>query len=125
MTDNEIARIVVDACFRIHMSLGPGLFESAYERIRAYELTRSGCSVEEQVCLPVVWKDITIAPAFRADLLVERKVILELKSVDAVAPVHYKQLLTYLKIADKRLGLLINFGERYIKDGIKRIADNL
>ncbi|MCE2504730.1 MAG: GxxExxY protein [Chlorobi bacterium] len=125
MTENEIARVVVDACFRIHSTLGPGLLESVYEKILSYELADIGLYVEQQVSLPVVWKGITVAPAFRADLVVERKVLLELKSVDAIAPVHYKQLLTYLKVADKRLGLLINFGELLIKNGIKRIVNNL
>ena len=125
MNENEIARRVVDACFAIHISLGPGLLESAYEKILLYELNRSGLCVRSQVSLPVVWKDVEISPAFRADLIVEDKVIVELKSVDTLAPVHAKQLLTYLKIADKRLGLLINFGEELMKNGIRRIANNL
>ena len=125
MTENEVARVVVGACFKIHSTLGPGLFESVYESILVHELREVGLLVEHQVVLPVVWKEIVVAPAFRVDILVERKVIIELKSVEAIAPVHVKQLLTYLRIADKRLGLLINFGEFLIKDGIKRIVNNL
>lgn len=125
MSENEVARIVVDACFAIHKSLGPGLFESAYEKILVYELRRRGLAVVNQVTLPVIWNDVVIAPAFRADLIVENIVVVELKSVDALVPVHAKQLLTYLKIADKRLGLLINFGEELIRNGIRRIVNGL
>ena len=125
MNENEIARIVVDTCFRIHTVLGPGLLESVYEKVLLRELSDMHLHVENQVSLPVKWKGEIIAPAFRADILVERKVILELKSVDTIAPVHFKQLLTYLKIADLRLGLLINFGDILMKDGIKRVVNKL
>lgn len=125
MSENEISRIVVDVCFAIHTSLGPGLLESAYERILLYELQHRGLRIASQVTLPVIWNGVEIAPAFRADLIVEDKVIIELKSVDVLAPVHAKQLLTYLRIADKRLGLLVNFGEERIKNGIRRVVNRL
>lgn len=125
MTENEISRVVLDACFAVHISLGPGLLESAYEKILFHELRSAGLQVAGQFALPVIWKGVEIAPAFRADLIIENKVIVELKSIDALAPVHSKQLLTYLKIADKRLGLLINFGEELLKNGIRRIVNGL
>ena len=125
MTENEIAKIIVDACYRIHTGLGPGLLESVYEAVLAHELARRGLNVRRQVPVPIVWDGLEFEEGFRADLIVEDKVIIELKSVERVAPVHGKQLLTYLRLADKRLGLLINFGERYIKDGIKRVVNGL
>ena len=125
MTENEIARVVVDSCYVIHSTLGPGLLESVYEKILLYELRERGCFVEHQARLPVIWKNVFIDNGFRADLVVEKKVILELKSVESIAPVHYKQLLTYLRLSDARLGLLINFGEQFIKDGIRRVVNNL
>lgn len=125
MTENEIATIVVNSAFDIHVKLGPGLLESVYEEIMYYELVRQGLNVEKQKIIPVFWDGIKINMGFRADLLVENKVIIELKSVEHLAPVHPKQLLTYLKIADKKLGLLINFNEKLIKDGISRIVNKL
>lgn len=125
MSENEVARIVVDTSLAIHKALGPGLFESAYEKILLYELRSRGLAVVNQVTLPIIWNNVVITPAFRADLIVEDIVLVELKSIDALAPVHAKQLLTYLKIADKRLGLLINFGEELIKNGIRRIVNGL
>jgi GxxExxY protein len=125
MTENEIAQIVVDPAFKIHTTLGPGLLESVYETVLAYELRKRGLTVETQVALPVVYEEIHLEAGFRADVLVERKVILELKAVEAVAPVHKKQLLTYLRLSDKRLGLLINFNVPLIKDGITRVANHL
>jgi len=125
MTENEIAKIIVDACFKIHTGLGPGLLESVYETVLARELERRGLSVRRQVAVPITWDNLRFDEGFRADLIVEDKVIIELKSVEKVAPVHSKQLLTYLRLADKRLGLLVNFGESLIKDGIKRIVNGL
>lgn len=125
MTENEIARIVVNCAYQIHKKLGPGLLESVYETILAFELTRSGLSVERQKSIPITYETERIEIGFRADLIVETKVIIELKSVSTIAPVHKKQLLTYLRLADKRLGLLINFNEELIKDGIVRIVNNL
>ena len=125
MTENETATIIVDACYLIHTGLGPGLLESVYEAVLARELERRGLGVQRQVPVPIVWSDLKFDEGFRADLIVEDKVIIELKSVEKVAPVHAKQLLTYLRLTDKRLGLLVNFGEVLIKNGIKRIVNNL
>jgi GxxExxY protein len=125
MSENEIAKEIVDAAYRIHVSLGPGLFESAYETVLKYELEKRGLKVVRQVGLPVVYESIKLEEGYRADLIVEDKVIVELKSVEVLAPVHKKQLLTYLRLADKRLGLLINFGEALIKDGIVRVVNRL
>jgi GxxExxY protein len=125
MTENEIATIIVNTAYNIHVKLGPGLLESVYEEIMYYELVKQGLNVERQKAVPVFWEDIKMDIGFRADLIVENKVIIELKSVENLAQVHPKQLLTYLKIADKRLGLLINFNEKLIKDGITRIVNNL
>lgn len=107
------------------ISLGPGLLESAYLRVLEFELRQRGLSVEREVGVPIVYKQISFEEGFRADLIVDDTVIVELKSVEQLAPVHKKQLLTYLKLADKRLGLLINFGAPLIKDGIERIVNRL
>ena len=125
MTENEIARIFVDACYRIHVSLGPGLLESVYEAVLAHELTRLGLKVQRQVSVPIVWQGEEFDEGFRADLIVEDKVMVELKSVEKLAPVHGKQLLTYLRLGNRRLGLLVNFGAALIKNGIKRIVNGL
>lgn len=125
MSENEISKIVVNLCYNIHVKLGPGLLESVYEEILYYELTRQGLKVERQKAIPVIWKDIKMDIGFRADLIVEGKVIIELKSVQEIATVHLKQLLTYLKVTGCKLGLLINFNEALIKEGIKRIVNNL
>jgi GxxExxY protein len=125
MTENAIAKEVVDAAFRIHTTLGPGLLESVYDAVLAYELSRRGMHTTRQQPIPVVYDGIRIDAGFRADRIVEDKVIVEIKSVEALAPVHRKQLLTYLRLADKRLGLLINFHVALIKDGITRIVNGL
>lgn len=125
MTENEISKIIVNTCYNIHVKLGPGLLESVYEEILYHELTEQGLKVERQKAIPVIWKNIKMEIGFRADLIVENKIIIELKSVEAIAPVHPKQLLTYLRITNLKLGLLINFNEKLIKDGITRIANNL
>ena len=125
MTENEIATQVVDAAYKIHTELGPGLLESAYETILAYELKKRGLSVTRQQPVPISYDGIDLEVGYRADLIVENKVIIELKSIEKIAPVHKKQVLTYLKLADKRLGLLINFGAVLIKHGITRIVNNL
>lgn len=125
MTENEISKIIVDACYRIHSQLGPGLFESVYEKILFIELEKAGLKVYSQVTIPVIWDDVQIDQGFRADLIVNHKVIVEIKSVEAISPVHHKQLLTYLRLTDMKLGLLINFNEKLIKDGITRIVNNL
>jgi len=125
MTENEIAAIIVNTAYDIHVKLGPGLLESVYEEIMFYELVKQGLNVERQKAIPVIWDELKMEIGFRADLIVENKVILELKSVEKIAPVHPKQLLTYLKITGLKLGLLINFNEKLIKDGITRIVNNL
>jgi len=125
MTENDIAKIIVNACYEIHVELGPGLLESVYEEILFYELTNQGLKVERQKDIPVFWKGVEMGIGFRADLVVEDKVIVELKSVKEISPVHSKQLLTYLKVTDCKLGLLVNFNVELIRDGIKRIVNNL
>jgi GxxExxY protein len=125
MTENEIAKVVVDCAYKVHTTLGPGLLESVYESVLAFELGKHSVKVERQKPLPVVYENVRLEEGFRADLMVSDKVIVELKSVEEVAPVHKKQLLTYLRLADKRLGLLINFGVARIKDGITRIVNGL
>lgn len=125
MYENDIARLIVDAAYKVHTTLGPGLLESVYEAVLAYELQKRGLEVTRQIPIPVVYEQMSFDEGFRADLLVAGKVIVELKSVEKVAPVHKKQLLTYLRLADKRLGLLINFGAALIKDGITRIVNRL
>lgn len=124
-TENAIAHEVVDAAFQIHQALGPGLLESVYEIVLAAELKRRGLLVERQVPVPIVYGEQRFDEGFRADIIVEEKVILELKSVEQTAPVHKKQLLTQLRLADKRLGLLINFGAPITKEGLFRIVNGL
>lgn len=125
MTENKVAEIIVDACFNIHTTLGPGLLESVYEAVLAHELQKRGLSVVRQLALPVVYDGIVLDEGFRIDLIVEDMVIVELKSVEIVAPVHKKQLNTYLRLSGKKLGLLVNFGANLIKDGITRIANGM
>lgn len=125
MTENDISKIAVNTAYSIHVKLGPGLLESVYEEIMFYELVKQGLYVERQKAIPVIWDDLKMELGFRADLIIENKVILELKSVEMIAPVHPKQLLTYLKLTGIKLGLLINFNKKLIKDGITRIANNL
>jgi GxxExxY protein len=125
MRENEIAAVVVDVAYQIHTKLGPGLLESVYQAVMAYELRERGLKIETEVPIPIHWGDIRLEVGFRVDILVERSVIVELKSVQEVAPVHKKQLLTYLKLTDCHLGLLINFNADRVKDGITRIAYQL
>ena len=125
MHENEVARIVVDVAFQIHTKLGPGLLESVYEAVMMHDLRKRGLHVENQVAIPVEWDGVRLELGFRADLIVEHCVIVELKSIEAVARVHKKILLTYLRLADRRLGLLINFGVELIKDGISRVVNHL
>jgi len=125
MTENEIAKQIVDAAYKVHKILGPGLLESAYQAALFFELQSRGLHLVREQPVPVVYDGVAIDEGFRADLIVEDKVIVELKSVEVIARVHKKQLLTYLRLADKRLGLLINFGEELIKDGIHRIVNRL
>jgi GxxExxY protein len=125
MTENELAKIVIDICFKIHKTLGPGLLESVYESALCYELEKLGIPYERQKDMPVPYEDIVLDVGFRADVIVENKLIVELKSIESVLPVHHKIVLTYLKITGKKLGLLINFNENLLKDGIFRKVNNL
>ena len=125
MKENEIATAVVDAAFKIHTTLGPGLLESVYEAVLAFELKRRGLQVARQVGLPVNYEGVKLELGFRIDLIVNNKLIIEVKSVESLAPVHKKQLLTYLRLTDLRLGLLINFNVERIKDGIQRVVNGL
>lgn len=125
MTENEIAKLVVDLCFKIHTQYGPGLFESVYEEIFCYEWNKNGIPFERQYPVPLVHESIKMDAGFRADIIIDHKVVLELKSVEALAPVHYKQVLTYLKLTNCKLGLLINFNVPLIKDGIHRVVNKL
>jgi len=125
MTENEIAKHILDASFKIHRQLGPGLFESVYEHILEHELIKKGIEVKAQVSIPVIWEGVKMDKGFRADLIVDSKVIVEIKSIDAINPVHQKQLLTYLRLTNIKLGLLLNFNEALMKDGIQRIVNGL
>lgn len=125
MTENELSKIIVDCAFKVHTTLGPGLLESVYEAVMAYELENRGCKVVRQQAIPVVYETVHLEAGFRADLIINDKVIIEIKSIEAISPVHLKQLRTYLILADKKLGLLINFNVELIKDGIRRVVNNL
>lgn len=125
LSENEIAQVTVDAAFHIHKELGPGLLESVYEVILARALEKRGLAVVRQQPLPIIYDGVKFDEGFRADLIVHEKVIVELKSVQEIAAVHKKQLLTYLRLTDKRLGLLINFGAATIKNDIFRIVNGL
>ena len=125
MNENQIAAAVVDAAYKIHTTLGPGLLESVYESTLEYELRKCGLRVAQQVALPVYYEEVKLNIGFRIDLLVNEKVIIEIKSVEALAPIHRKQLETYLRLMDLRLGLLINFNVELIKHGIQRVVNRL
>jgi GxxExxY protein len=125
MTEDEIGRLLVDVALQIHRRLGSGLLETVYEVVLTYELQRRSLQVERQVPIPVMYDGLKFDVAFRVDLMVEGKVIVELKSVERLNNAHEKQLLTYLRLADKRLGFLLNFGEQLMKHGITRIANRL
>ena len=125
LKENKIAKLVVDAAYHAHTKLGPGLLESVYEVVLAYEIENRGLSIDRQVAIPIQYDGLAFDEGFRADMVVEDSVILELKSVELVAPVHKKQLLTYLRLTGKKLGLLLNFGAPLIKKGIFRIVNKL
>lgn len=125
LTENEIGKILIDCALAVHKELGPGLLESTYEACLKYELINSGLYVESQKELPVIYKDIKLDIGYRLDLLVNNKVIVEIKSVEALNDVHLAQILTYLKLTGCKLGYLINFNVKLLKDGIKRVAYNL
>jgi GxxExxY protein len=125
MTENQISSKIIGASIEVHKELGPGLLESTYETCLAYELKQIGLKVERQIALPVIYKDVKLDAGYRIDLLVENKVIVEIKSVEALADIHTAQLLTYLKLKELKLGLLINFNSVKVVDGLKRIVNSL
>lgn len=124
MEINALANIVIEKSIRVHNELGPGLFESVYEEILYYRLAKRGLKISKQIPIPVYYEEIKMEIGFRADLIIEDSVIIEIKSVETIAPVHSKQLLTYLKLTGLKVGLLINFNEELLKKGIKRIVNN-
>lgn len=125
MTDNAIAQQIVDAAYKVHTHLGPGLLESVYVAVLAAELGKRGLGVRTQVALPVVYEDVRLDLGYRIDMIVAERVIVEIKSVEALADVHYKQLLTYLRLHDRRLGVLINFNALLLKGNVKRVVNGL
>ena len=125
MTENELSRIVFDCALKVHQSLGPGLLESAYEECLFYELRKIGLNVEKQKPLPLIYEEVKLYVGYRIDIIVENKLIIEIKSVEALNDVHFAQLLTYLKLTNCKLGLLINFNVSLIKNGVKRVVNNL
>lgn len=125
MMENELSKLVFDCALKVHQALGPGLLESAYEECLFYELKKTGVEVQKQKALPLIYEEVKLDVGYRIDIIVENKLIIEIKSVEALNEVHFAQLLTYLKLTDCKLGLLINFNVSLIKNGIKRIANNL
>lgn len=125
MTENELSYKVIGVAMELHKSLGPGLLESSYENALAYDLKASGLKVQQQVPRPFIYKEVKMDVGYRIDLLVDNKLIIEIKSLESLAPVHFSQVLTYLKLSDMKLGLLINFNSRFLKDGIHRVVNNL
>ena len=124
-SENELSKVILDAAYRIHTVLGPGLLESAYEAVLAHDLSKRGLKITQQEPVPIRYDDLEIEVGFRCDIVVEDLVIVELKSVDRLALVHSKQLLTQLRLSNRKLGLLINFGEAHLKDGIQRVSNGL
>ncbi len=125
MTENELSRITFDCALKVHQSLGPGLLESAYEECLFYELKKTGLYIEKQKSLPLIYQEVKLDIGYRIDLLIENKLIVEIKSVESLNDVHFAQLLTYLKLTNCKLGMLINFNVNLIKNGIKRVVNNL
>ena len=123
--ENHLSKIAVDTCYQVHVGLGPGLFESVYEEVLHYELCRQGLNVKRQYPIPIMWHGVEMKLGFRADLVVENLVLIEIKSLKTIELVHKKQLMTYLKLTGFKLGLLVNFNEALIKNGIVRIVNNL
>ena len=125
MDENELSRVIIGCGMRVHTALGPGLLESAYEECLYYELGKKGLNVGKQVPLPLVYEEVQLDCVYRLDLIVENKVIIEVKSVESINPIHSVQLLTYLKLANCKLGLILNFNVLHLKEGIKRVANKL
>ena len=124
MEINDITSIIIEECIYIHRELGPGLLESVYEEVLSYRLTKRGLFVERQKGIPVIFEEVKMEVGFRADLIVEKKVIVELKSIEIIPPVHYRKVVTYLKLSNLKVALMINFYEELLKNGIKRIVNN-
>src|SRR5690606_38175599 len=125
MNENEISYKIIGCALDLHRKIGPGLLESAYENAIAYDLREIGFDVAQQAPMPFVYKEIKMDLGYRIDLLVNQKVIIEIKSIENLAPVHFSQVLTYLKLSEKKLGLLINFNTKSLKEGIHRLVNNL
>ena len=125
MTENELSKVVFDCALKVHQALGPGLLESAYEECLFHELKKNGLDVQKQKALPLVYEEVKLDVGYRIDIIVENKLIIEVKSVETLNDVHFAQLLTYLKLTNCKLGLLINFNVLLIKNGIKKIVNNL
>ena len=125
MTENELSYEIIGIAIDLHRTIGPGLLESVYENALIYDLKEAGFEVQQQVSMPFVYKEVKQDIGYRLDLLVENKVIIEIKSIEKLAPVHYAQTLTYLKLSKIKLGLLINFNVKYLKEGIHRIVNNI
>jgi GxxExxY protein len=123
MTENEISKVVFECALKVHKTLGPGLLESAYEECMFYELKKSNLKVEKQKALPLVYEEVKLDVGYRIDIIVEDKFIVEIKSVEALNDVHLAQLLTYLRLSDCRLGLLINFNVKLLKEGVRRVVN--
>jgi GxxExxY protein len=125
MTENELSNIIIGCGIKVHSALGPGLLESAYEECLFYELIKNNLFVEKQKALPLIYEDVHLDAGYRVDLFVEKKLIIEVKSVEALNDIHLAQVLTYLRLSNCKLGLLLNFNVLHFKDGIKRIVNNL
>lgn len=125
MTENEISKVVFECALKVHKTLGPGLLESAYEECMFYELKKSGLRVEKQKALPLVYEEVKLDVGYRIDIIIEDKFIVEIKSVEALNDVHLAQLLTYLRLSDCKLGLLINFNVKLLKDGVRRVVNGV
>lgn len=125
MTENEISKVVFECALKVHKTLGPGLLESAYEECMFYELKKSNLRVEKQKALPLVYEEVNLDVGYRIDIIVEDKFIVEIKSVEALNDVHLAQLLTYLRLSDCKLGLLINFNVKLLKDGVRRVVNGV
>ncbi len=125
MSENELSRVVFECALKVHQTLGPGLLESAYEECLFYELKKLNLIIEKQKPLPLIYEEVKLEIGYRLDIIIENKLILEIKSVDALNEIHFAQLLTYLKLTNCKLGLLINFNVNLIKNGIRRVVNNL
>jgi GxxExxY protein len=125
ISENELSKIVFNCALKVHQNLGPGLLESAYEECLFYELNKTGLEIQKQKALPLVYEEVKLDIGYRIDIIIENKLILEIKSVEALNDIHFAQLLTYLKLTNCKLGMLMNFNVALIKNGIKRVVNNL